>query len=164
MTQGSGLRAGLLVGLRRAGQLIVEFWPSQRLFWAVWRFPQSSGATVRACQTPAFVLMPMQPLVSANFQVYLRGTVVVASGAGSLPSIGYGAPLQVACHSLAAGHAIPCFFPGGRRWSARAPRRPGLGTQRPREYGMARSASYIWNARASPRRRGEVHRVIGTGR
>lgn len=113
LTQGSGLRAGLLVGLRRAGQLIVEFWPSQRLFWAVWRFPQSSGATVRACQTQAFVLMPMQHLVSANFQVYLRGTVVVASCAGSLPSIGYGAPLQVACYSLEAGHAIPCFSPEG---------------------------------------------------
>lgn len=59
LTQGSGLRAGLLVGLPRAGQLIVEFWPSRWSFWAVWRFPQSSGATVRACQAQAFVLMLM---------------------------------------------------------------------------------------------------------
>lgn len=59
LTQGSGIRAGLRVGLPRAGQLVVEFWPSRRLFWAVWRFPQSLGATVRACQAQAFVLMLM---------------------------------------------------------------------------------------------------------
>lgn len=32
LTQGSGIRAELVVGRPRVGQLIVEFWPNQRLF------------------------------------------------------------------------------------------------------------------------------------
>lgn len=57
------------MGLPRVGQLIVEFWPSQRLFWAVWRFPQSSGATVRTFQAQSFVLILMEPVVSATSEI-----------------------------------------------------------------------------------------------
>lgn len=149
------------MGLRRAGQLIVEFWPSQRLFWAVWRFPQPSGATVRAFQAQAFVLMPMQRLVSANFQVYFGGAVVVASCAGSLPSIGYGAPLQVACYSLKASHAIPCFFPegcAGPPVTARAGQ-----TDTPRVWDGEVCILYM-DCKSKSKAQGEVHRVIGTGR
>lgn len=161
LTQGSGLRAGLLVGLRRAGQLIVEFWPSRRLFWAVWRFPHSAQRSG---------LVRHRPRAGVSSSCRIQRFVSVSFGStcwmhSRLPSalvlsIGCGSSLHVACCTLEQSHAMPCFFGGWRRSVPHSRRWAG---QAPANNGMVRTAFYMSPARVSPSRRGQTHRVIGTG-
>jgi hypothetical protein len=166
LTQGSGIRAGLLVGRPRIGQLIVKFWPSQRLFG------RSGGSLNPRTQRSGLVRhkrssrLP-QYWCSVSFRLLLRFACEMR-----LKLLLYAGPVRSnrlrttpTCVAWCHPERRSCYrllFSGGQRRSARhSPRRAGRDPAIMGWWGVY--FIYIGcKSRSKPPR--AVHRLIGTGR